>query len=886
MLTIPLFSLALFLTALLTLALAIYGWVNRPVRGAHEFALLMTAVTFYVAGYGMEILSSGEEGILFWLKVQYLGIAVIPVACLLVAVRLTNRDHWFESWIFRIVVAMPLLILLLYFTNPLHLLFYKSVGALSQNGPFYMLEIEKGPVYYINIAFLNLSMLCGVILFILNMRVDRVARKQAAIMILGSVGPWLGLIVYQIGFTKGLDTGPFGFVITAPLFAWGIFANQMVYLLPKARNSVYTWLGDAIIILDHKHAVIDFNPSARDLFGLSDKRLRGKSFEQVFAPFQQLVSAINNIADDRQQIEITIKGEARNFSLNHSRVKSLDNSQNLGLVMVLHEITGELKLTDELRESEERFRMVFEHTPVGIFHYDNQACIRICNDSFVEIIGSTREKLIGLDMKQLPDERIKNAVSRSLKGEMDYYEGEYHSVTASKVTPVRAFFGPVFGKDNQSRGGVGIVEDFTERFSAEQSLKYRDQFEAIMIELAIRFLSAPLEEMEVTFNEGLAKLGEFCGVDRAYIFRFEDDLRLMSNTHEWCSPETQPEISNLQHLSVDLVPAWMSRLKRSEIIYIPDLSQLDSEWAGEKAILEPQGVKSLIVVPVAMNDELLGFTGFDSVRAMRNWTKDEIALLQILGRLFASVIKRKEGQNALLLAKNMAEEANRVKSVFLANMSHEIRTPLNGILGFAELLMTDFEDDEVRRYAEVILSSGNRLLQTLSQILDLSRIEAGKMELYFERINVLRAIQELVDLFNPSAQKKGLYLELSPESVDVVLDLDDQLFRSSIGNLINNAIKFTNKGGVRISTQFDETDGMRFATIRVEDTGIGIDPAFHELIFDDFRQVSEGIRRSYEGTGLGLSLTRKFVLLCGGTIHLESRPGEGTTFILRFPVED
>jgi len=886
MLTIPLFSLALFVTASLTLALAIYGWVNRPVRGAREFALLMTAVTLYVAGYGMEILSPIAEGILFWLKIQYLGIAVIPVACLLVAVRLTNRDEWFGSWIFRIVMALPLVILLIYFTNPLHHLFYRSVGDLSQNGPYFMLAIEKGPVYYLNLAFLNLALLVGVVLFFIHLRVDRVARKQASIMILGSAGPWLGLIVYQLGFTKGLDTGPFGFLLTAPLFGWGVFANQVVFLLPRARNSVYNWIGDAIIILDHRNHVVDFNPSARDLFALHDRRLRGRPLEQVFASFPKLVDAIMHIGEERQQIEIRLEGVTRTFTLGHSRVKSIDNTQTLGLVLVLHEITGELKLTDELRESEERFRMVFEHTPVGIFHYDNQACIRICNDSFVEIIGSSRDRLIDLDMKSLPDERIKNAVARSLRGEMDYYEGEYHSVTAAKVTPVRAFFGPVFGKDQVIRGGVGIVEDFTERYTAEQSLRYRDQFESIMIELAIRFLSAPLEEMDVTFNEGLAKLGEFCGVDRAYIFRFEDEMRLMCNTHEWCSPGTNPEISNLQQLPVDLVPAWMSHLNRSEIIYVPDLSQLDDEWAGEKAILEPQGVKSLIVVPVAMHDELLGFTGFDSVRSLRNWTRDEIALLQILGRLFASVIKRKESQNALLLAKNMAEEANRVKSVFLANMSHEIRTPLNGILGFAELLMTDFEDIEVKRYADVILSSGNRLLQTLSQILDLSRIEAGKMELYFERVGVLRAIREMVDLFTPSAQKKGLYLILDPDSDDAILELDDQLFRSSIGNLINNAIKFTQQGGIRVSARAEQVQNLKFIEIRVQDTGIGIDPAFHEIIFDDFRQVSEGIRRSYEGTGLGLSLTRKFVHLCGGTIHLESQSGDGSTFILKFPVAD
>jgi signal transduction histidine kinase len=265
------------------------------------------------------------------------------------------------------------------------------------------------------------------------------------------------------------------------------------------------------------------------------------------------------------------------------------------------------------------------------------------------------------------------------------------------------------------------------------------------------------------------------------------------------------------------------------------------------------------------------------------WNKDEIALLQVLGHIFASVIKRKQANEELVLARDRSEEANRVKSTFLANMSHEIRTPLNGILGFAELLQSESEDSLVKKYSEIIISSGNRLLQTLSQILDLSRVEAGKIDLVIEAVNVNRAIDDVIYLFTPTANKKGLFIERQPGGVNMILKLDDQLFRNSLTNLISNAIKFTKQGGITISTAAEVVNGKRFGLIRVSDTGIGIPENYFDSIFEDFKQVSEGVKRNYEGTGLGLSLTKKFVQLSGGSIHVESLHGYGATFILSFP---
>jgi signal transduction histidine kinase len=254
--------------------------------------------------------------------------------------------------------------------------------------------------------------------------------------------------------------------------------------------------------------------------------------------------------------------------------------------------------------------------------------------------------------------------------------------------------------------------------------------------------------------------------------------------------------------------------------------------------------------------------------------------------LFASVIRRKEVNDKLIEAKQKAEDASRVKSIFLAHMSHEIRTPLNGILGFAGLLQSEFDNPVVKEHAEIILDSGNRLLQTLSQILDLSRVESGKMDLSVGKINANRIIDDIIINYTSAARKKGLSIEREADSLTLILELDEQLLRNILDNLINNAVKFTEHGGIKVTTGMESIAGIQFGCIRVADTGIGIPKQFLDTIFEDFRQVSEGTKRNYDGTGLGLSLTKKFVNLSGGEIAVERELAVGTTFILRFPLAE
>ena len=228
-----------------------------------------------------------------------------------------------------------------------------------------------------------------------------------------------------------------------------------------------------------------------------------------------------------------------------------------------------------------------------------------------------------------------------------------------------------------------------------------------------------------------------------------------------------------------------------------------------------------------------------------------------------------------------AEEANKLKSDFLASMSHELRTPLNGILGYSELLQVELEDPAQQEYAASIHTSGQHLLDIVNDLLDLAKVEAGRMELKPAELEIARLVADLIGAHRAHAQGKSLALTYSlADDLPAQLTTDPQRLRQIINNLLNNAIKFTQNGGVELKVRrFGE--GLAFD---IRDSGPGIPPEAQDAIFEKFRQLDQFITRDHGGTGLGLALARELAHLLGGELSVASRVGEGSTFTLTLPI--
>jgi PAS domain S-box-containing protein len=247
------------------------------------------------------------------------------------------------------------------------------------------------------------------------------------------------------------------------------------------------------------------------------------------------------------------------------------------------------------------------------------------------------------------------------------------------------------------------------------------------------------------------------------------------------------------------------------------------------------------------------------------------------------ITERKQAEKELIKAKERAEVSERIKTNFLANMSHELRTPMVGILGYSDLLRSELTDSEQVLMAERISISGNRLMETLNLILDLSRIESGKMDTYYFNFDISESIDTAVNLYAKLAESKNLALHYENSGQEFFVNLDERMVRDILNNIINNAIKYTDKGSITIRTIKISKDNMPYVSIEVKDTGIGIPADKLEVIFEEFRQVSEGLSRGFEGTGLGLTLTKKFAEKMGGFIEVSSEFRKGSVFTVYLP---
>ena len=424
--------------------------------------------------------------------------------------------------------------------------------------------------------------------------------------------------------------------------------------------------------------------------------------------------------------------------------------------------------------------------------------------------------------------------------------------------------------------------------TAEHELTHKDELLRVVNRVASKLIMADEHEFVRELHESMAILGQAVDVQRVYIWQNhmeENDLRC-TQIYEWTEgAEPQQGLD----ISVDIsyaesAPTWIETFNAGRCVnaIVSEMSQ------SERDQLEPQGVVSILVVPIYLHTQLWGFIGFDDCKQARIFLETEENILHSAGLILASALLRNEIMRNLVEANIQATQSARAKSSFLANMSHEIRTPLNAIIGMTTIAQNSKDPKQKDECLNQVKLASKHLVGIVNDVLDMSKIEARKFELNALEFSFSQMIKGVHVINAPIIAEKQLDFNLSidedmPDSV-----VGDELrLTQVINNLLSNAVKFTpTEGKVElIVKQINRDTDRSQLNIIVRDTGIGIGEDHKHILFSAFEQEDLGINRKYSGTGLGLAICKSIVELMGGNIEVDSVPGVGSTFTVDVPIQ-
>ncbi|MBL7965885.1 MAG: PAS domain S-box protein [Prolixibacteraceae bacterium] len=625
---------------------------------------------------------------------------------------------------------------------------------------------------------------------------------------------------------------------------------------------------------------LDINPAFEKLTGLRADEIHGKTVLELMPETESFwIEKYGEVALTGAHIQFENYSQALE---KYFHVVAFSPGKNQFATMFA-DIT-ESKLSEiRLLQTKESYFDVFNSVAEAIYIQDGKTGVFLDINKGAELMyGYSREELIGQSPATVAAPGMNDLKSIVQKSEHVFSTGEpchfeFWAVRKNgEIYPKEVHLnkGRYFGSDVL----IATARDITENKLAQEQLVRQARFRQLLIEISSTFINLPLEKIDVSINNALEEMGRFAGVDRVYIFDFDDETGLCTNTYEWCEQGIEPQIDFLQN--IPLSDDWIASFRKGNVIYIDDVLSLPE---GEtKSVLEPQGIKSLIAVPMTNCGLCIGFIGFDSVNQHHTYSDTDQQLLTISAQLLVNIKLRKQSDENILKAKEKAEESDRLKSAFLANMSHEIRTPLNSIIGFSELMTDpDFNSEQQKEFAQMINDSGTNLLSIITDIMDFSKMEAGQVQINQSEFFVDELITDIQREFSYKATAKGIELKLNllnePQKILMVSDVTK--IRQVLNNLVGNAMKFTNSGYIEIGVRTDDQQ----IEFYVRDTGIGIPEKYHHQLFKRFSQIESFNTRKYGGNGLGLAISKSLVELLGGKIWMESEEGNGSTFYFTVP---
>jgi len=611
---------------------------------------------------------------------------------------------------------------------------------------------------------------------------------------------------------------------------------------------------------------------------------------KVIAPVLHLATAAKNMAAGDLSVRV-IEQEVRDeFRQLYQAFNGLAEHQQ--------------QATQQLNKNNDYLNSIVNGVVDGLITIDGQGIVQRFNPAAERIFGYMPVEVIGNNIKMLmPD---------PYQCEHDGYLQHFHDTGEKKVIGIGRVVqglrkdGSIFPLDlavseigDDGQGYIGIVRDITEVHQAQMEIhdranRLRQQQDAYA--LLSRYIGSPGLDIRRAFAMITEDGSKTLDVARASIWLFDDQADVLSCKQIHGADNNEPLHPGFHR---EDFPVYFQALESDAAIAADDACHDPRTAEFRDVYLKPLGITSMLDVPIMHAGKVEGVLCLEHRGDSRHWQPDEIVFSTTLSSLVTLLleINRRLQTEQLLQQKNVElDKANHMKSDFLANMSHELRTPLNAIIGFSEVMRDGLAgemSEEQLEYTGDIYNSGQHLLSLINDILDLSKIEAGKMELHFEDASLNELVQSGLSIVREKASNHGINLKLDMEQAPEVVYVDARKVKQMLYNLLSNAVKFSPSGGDVTLTvnQADRagadvtSESSNWLQISVTDQGIGISEADMSRLFKSFQQLENPMTKSHEGTGLGLALVKRLVELHGGGVSVSSRLGEGSCFTLWLPIK-
>ncbi|MBI9041529.1 PAS domain S-box protein [Lutibacter sp.] len=648
--------------------------------------------------------------------------------------------------------------------------------------------------------------------------------------------------------------------------------KQQVKLLLKLNKAISN-SSDIIFMTDAEGIINYINPVFTEKYGYNSDEIIGKTTPRILKSGNHPEVIYNHFWDNLKQKKSVVDFQFINkckdgklIEIEASANPIIDERGEIsGYIGIQRDITQRKLANKALLESEEKHSLYVSHAPQGIFIANLDGKYIDVNPEACKMTGYSKEELLSMSLPNLIAPEVLEKVMLEFNQLLEKKE-IHHEVLLRKKNG-DDFYANIESLVLPGNRIMAYCTDITEKKRNELIqkiiLNISNASQAVKdLPSLLKFIQKELGRLVDTKNFFVALYNE--ENDTIHLPYYEDEK---DDVSYFPAKKTVTGYLIKQGKPLLLTNADLIKLETDELVKL--VGDISEAWLG---------------VPLKIKGKVTGALVIQTYSKTNVYSEKDKEMLEIISNQISISVERKQYEDELIKALEQAKESDRLKSAFLANMSHEIRTPMNGILGFSDLLKTpDLSSEKQQKYINLIEKSGKRMLSTINDIMDISKIEAGLMIVSKSTFNLKEKLEELFSFFETETSKKGLELTIQNNLIEdeSFMLSDEQKVISIMTNLIKNAVKFTPSGNIEIGCSKKEN----FFEFYVKDTGIGIPANRQAFVFDRFVQADIEDKAVFEGSGLGLAISKTYVKMLGGEIWLTSSEGLGTTFFMKLPVK-